>query len=203
MFFWRCDSGGPDETDRAVGDLVGVRPDAVAVRGIDRDDAGAGFDQVHDPVVDEWSRLLHSRRKSQRPGQRESGDVVAVDLVEWTEALLIVGAVDHEPIRRIGILQHLVGDGLEVADLAERRRRGRPNGDDDQSRDRAHDLPLASYSSGADSTRWPRCRVCIVRGLAAPPLRSAAGRPPAMGTHARGKRAAERCGYCLSFNQSE
>ena len=87
---------------------------------------------------------LHTARESPHPGEREFGDVAAVDPVERTEPLLIESAVDHEPVRGIRIQQHLVRDGIEVVDLAERRCRARHEGDDGQSDDRVHDSPLAS-----------------------------------------------------------
>ena len=144
--------GWSDVPDRTVGYFVRVRPDAVAIGGIDRDHAGARFDQEHDAVVDDRRRFLHTARESQHPGEREFGDVAAVDPVERTEPLLIESAVDHEPVRGIRIQQHLVRDGIEVIDLAERRCRARYEGDDGQPCDRVHDSPLASCSCTADST---------------------------------------------------
>ncbi len=54
------------------------------------------------------------------PLQCETANVFCVDLIEWTEALRIVGAAEHQPVFRVWILQHLLRYWFEILDLRQR-----------------------------------------------------------------------------------
>jgi hypothetical protein len=54
--------------------------------------------------------FLHAVRKPSRPRETQSTDVRPVDLIERTEAMLIEGATDRQPIGRVGLGQHAIGD---------------------------------------------------------------------------------------------
>ena len=94
-----------------------IFPNQIAVRGIDRLDAGAGHVKVHDAAINDRCRFLRAVRQPARPGHPQLADVVFIDLVERTEALLIEGAADHQPVGRIRIDQRFLGDRLEIRHL--------------------------------------------------------------------------------------
>jgi hypothetical protein len=54
--------------------------------------------------------FLHAVRKPSRPRETQSTDIRPVDLIERTEAMLIEGATDRQPIGRAGMGQHAIGD---------------------------------------------------------------------------------------------
>jgi hypothetical protein len=58
------------------------------------------------PLRDDRRGFRCAGRKAARPRHLELADVTLVDLIERTEALLVVGPVDHQPVagRRIGEL---------------------------------------------------------------------------------------------------
>ena len=121
-----------DDVGHLLGGLAPVFPDQVAVGGIERQHAGARADHVHDALRDDRRGFLGAGGKPARPRHLEPADIAAVDLVERTEALLVVGAVEHQPVARRRIDQHVAGDRLEAVALCGGRRRERA---DDRSGD--------------------------------------------------------------------
>ena len=76
-----------------------------------------GTIHVHDAAIDDRRRFLRAGRQTARPGHAQLPDIALVDLVERAEALLVERAADHQPVGRIGIGQHLLGDRYELRDL--------------------------------------------------------------------------------------
>src|SRR5690606_858031 len=70
----------------------------------------AGYGDVHDAAVDDRNHLDHAGRQRLAPDLLEARNVAFVDLIERAETLRIVSSAIHQPVRRIRIAQHLVGD---------------------------------------------------------------------------------------------
>jgi len=90
-------------------------PQQIARRRVQRLDPVAGIRQEHHAIVNQRSPLLRSFGHAARPNQLEIRDVAAVDLVERAVAPAIQRAPPHQPIRRIGLREHLAGDGRDRA----------------------------------------------------------------------------------------
>lgn len=105
----------------ALGVIALIFPDQVAVDAVDRLHRGAGHKHVKDAAVHDGRGLLSAGRQTTRPGYSELADIVLSDLAERTKAMLVVGAVDHQPVGRIGIAQHGVGDRRKRWQLGEQR----------------------------------------------------------------------------------
>ena len=103
-----------DEICHLLGILSLVLPDQVAVGGVDRNDAATGIDGVHDTLMDDRRCFIGASRQAPRPGHLELARVALVDLIERTEALLIVGPIYHQPVTRRRVGEHVVGDRLEA-----------------------------------------------------------------------------------------
>src|SRR5690606_41666922 len=108
----------------------------------------------------------------------EAGKVAGTDLIERPEALRVVGPAVQQPVRRIRIAQHLVGD-REPSDLVDttrlrrvrRLRRGRSCRDRNQS---AKQYLTASDSSHYSPSPWIRVAgKRRPRARRAPPARAA------------------------------
>ena len=107
------------------GQVAPVVPHAVAGRRVERFDViVARMGDVEDAVIDERPNLLRSLIHRIHPGEAQLRDVVAGDLIERAERLEVVGAVYHQPVRRVGVAQHRVGDRDEIRRLFGGRRGG-------------------------------------------------------------------------------
>src|SRR5262249_11264534 len=85
-------------------------------------------------------------RHSARPRELKPGDGVAVDLSERTETLLVVGAIEHEPIVGRRIRQHLARDRLEIGGLRAPGGRGQAHERGGQPRSPDHEcVPLIAF----------------------------------------------------------
>jgi len=61
--------------------------------------AGAGTHHVHDALMDDRDGLVGCLPATRRrPGQAELADIAAVDRAERAKPLLVVGAIEHQPI---------------------------------------------------------------------------------------------------------
>ena len=99
---------------RAVGGLVGVAPQLLSGRCVERQhDVGRRVEEHH-PVVDE--RAGHAEAEFQRraPGRRQVLHVGAVDMFERAEILAIIGAAPLQPVARGRLLQHRGGNGSQA-----------------------------------------------------------------------------------------
>src|SRR4030081_564021 len=81
-----------DDVGHVLGNLAPVFPDLVAVDGVDRQHAGTWADDVHNALGDDRRRLRGACRQTACPRHPELADIAAVDLIERTETLLVVGA---------------------------------------------------------------------------------------------------------------
>src|SRR5262249_42951355 len=114
-------------------------------------------DDVHDALIDDRDGLVGASRHSARPRELKPGDGVAVDLSERTETLLVVGAIEHEPIVGGRIRQHLARDRLEIGGLRAPggREHAHERGGGQRSPD--HDcLPLISFVLAPPGRAGPR-----------------------------------------------
>ncbi len=90
-------------------------PQKIAVGGVDGLRAAAGRRQKHDAVVHERRRLMLSGGHAPRPRERQLADVLFVDLCERAVARTVVGAPPVNPLARLRLLEHRVGDGPKHA----------------------------------------------------------------------------------------
>src|SRR5689334_4273104 len=76
------------------------RPQLLAARRIQRENLAPRRGDVHDTVNDDGSGLLRAMHRVQVdvPGEPQLTHVVSVDLLQRTEALLVVGTAVREPI---------------------------------------------------------------------------------------------------------
>ena len=134
--------GVDQAADHVVGQVVGpvaaVLPDEVAAHRVDGLDDVARVRHVEDAVVDQRRSLLQARAERTGPDHPEAGDVAAVDLVEGAEAPGVQGAAPHQPVVRVRVLEHGVGDRDELAVvlLRLRRRRQKRGGRDEGEKER-------------------------------------------------------------------
>ena len=119
-----CGRRRPDEIGHVLGIVARVFPDQLAVGGIECQHARARAHDVHDALGDDRHRLLSSRRHPARPHHLQLADIFPVDLVERAEALLIVGSIEHQPVARIRVGEHLARDRLEIGALGGKRQCG-------------------------------------------------------------------------------
>ena len=77
-----------------------IAPFQRAGRGIQREHAAPGGRHIHHPIDDQRRRLLRPRihRQIKMPGGLQARDIAGVDLLQRTEAMLIVGAAVGEPV---------------------------------------------------------------------------------------------------------
>src|SRR5439155_22300886 len=96
--------------------------------------AGARSDHVHHTAIDDRRRFLRSRRKTARPSHAQLSDIAFVDLVEWTETMLIVRSTDVQPVGWIGIGLDRLADRDERSGLRSHRNRRSPKYNDREQR---------------------------------------------------------------------
>ena len=101
--------------------LPAMLPHQIAGLRIDRGDDVARTRDVHHAVVDERRRLDAARSKPARPHHLQARDVVAIDLIERAVAPAVERAPPRQPVGRVRLPQHFIGD----RHVALRRRRGR------------------------------------------------------------------------------
>ena len=99
-----------------------VLPNQIAVGGVQRLNARSWSHYVHDAAIDDRRRFLRARRETARPCHAQLSDIAFVDLVQWTETMLIVRSADVEPVRGIRIRLHRLRDRNERSGLC-----GHPN----------------------------------------------------------------------------
>ena len=115
-----------------VGDLAAVLPEEVAGDRVDGLDDVARVRHVQHAVVGERRPLLRAGLQRPRPDHAEIADVVPRDRVQGAVAPSVERPAPHQPVRRIGVLQHRIGDRNEALVLRPARRIGR----DDERRAR-------------------------------------------------------------------
>ena len=114
--------------------LVPVAPEELPGGGVERFDDAERARDVHDAVVDERVRLgpaLGADRP--RPDEAQPIRVLRVDLVQRAVAPPVEGAPPVDPVGRVRIEQHGVGDRRHLAQLP-LRRRAREEGDAGEQR---------------------------------------------------------------------
>ena len=111
-----------DDVGRLLRDLAPVLPEEIAVGGVDRQHAGARAHHVHDALGDDRRRFRGAGPESARPCHLELADIAAIDLVERAEALLVVGSIEHQPVARRRIDQHVARHRLKAVGLRGRLR---------------------------------------------------------------------------------
>ena len=99
-----------------------ILPEQRAGGGVERLDHVAGVGQIHHAVVDERGRLVAAVAHRPDPGELQVADIVAVDLVERAVAPSVVGPPIDQPVVRVGIQQHRVGDRGALGDRPEQSR---------------------------------------------------------------------------------
>ena len=111
--------GVDQAADRVVGQVVGplaaVLPDQVAAHRVEGLDDVARVRHIENAVVGKRRSLLQAGAERTGPDHPQPGDIVAVDLVEGTEAPRVQRAAPHQPVVRIRVLEHGVGDREELA----------------------------------------------------------------------------------------
>ena len=120
--------------ERIVGrplEALAVLPDGVAGDRVERLHDVQRTRQVHDAVVDDGRGLRQAGGHRPRPDQPELVDVVPVDLVERAVAPAVQRPPPVDPVGRIGVGEHCVGDRREVAVLG-RGVAGAGEGEDDE-----------------------------------------------------------------------
>ena len=115
-----------------VRDLAAVLPEKVAGDRVDGLDDVARVRHVQHAVVGERRPLLRARLQRARPDHAQVADVLARDRVQRAVAPSVERPAPHHPVRRIGVLQHRIGDRDEALALRPVRRLGR----DDERRAR-------------------------------------------------------------------
>ena len=129
------DGDGPRaRAERIVGrplEALAVLPDEVAGDRVEGLHDVERARQVHDPAVDDRRGLRQSGGHRPRPGQPELVNVVAVDLIERAVAPAVQRPAPVDPVGRVGVGEHRVGDRREVAVLR-RHGAGAGGGNDDE-----------------------------------------------------------------------
>ena len=101
---------------------------------------------IHDTFVDERSELLRSLVvHGAHPGQAQVSDIFSVYLIERAVSVMVVGPMDHQPVRRVRIEQHCVGHGNEVLRPLLRLEGRKKTEDHDKQRRRYSSIRLPSY----------------------------------------------------------
>ena len=105
-----------DRTRRAEA----VFPQKLAGAPIERLDDVVDIVEIDNPVVDERRRFARARAVIHRPhpGEAQIADILFGDLLEPAMAPALITAARHQPIVGAGVLQHRVGDGREIRDVA-------------------------------------------------------------------------------------
>ena len=103
---------------------LSVFPESVAGGRIHRVDDAQRVRDIHPPVVDERCRLTEPGPERDRPDELEPVHVVAVDLVERAVTPSVKRASPVQPVPRIGVEQHGVGDRCERSILGLKRNAG-------------------------------------------------------------------------------
>ena len=127
-----------------AGQLARVAPDEISGRRVHRLDHVVDRGDVEDAVVGQRCDLGCPDSDFPRPGEAESMDVLAVDLVEGAVTPTVQRAAEHQPLRRRRVLQHF------VRDRHERRRRilGRQCGREPDAQDKGRNhQPLFEHAS--------------------------------------------------------
>ena len=104
----------PEVLGDVVGHLASILPLQVTGDRVDRLHDVSGIRHVEHAVVGERCALLAARRQRPRPDESELADVVPRNLVERAVAPAVERPPPHEPVRRIRVLEHGVGDRHEV-----------------------------------------------------------------------------------------
>ena len=94
-----------------------IIPDQVAIGAVKRLNAAARRDNIHHALTDDRGQFLRALRKATDPGHTQLADIGAVDFFERANPLLVIGAVEHQPVRRIGIGKNLLGHCAELGGL--------------------------------------------------------------------------------------
>ena len=103
--------GERNELAEVRGELALVLPQQVAGPGVERLNQVIRVRQIHHAVVDERRRFLDvARPHAARPRHLHLRDVALVDLIERTEAPAVERPPPRQPVGRIRLPQHLVGD---------------------------------------------------------------------------------------------
>ncbi len=96
----------------ARGQGAAVLPEQFAGGRIQRLNNVAGIAQEHHAFVDDGRGFIDARLHQPRPDELQTLHIGLVDLVEGAEPPALIIAAHHDPVGRIGIAQHRVGDGL-------------------------------------------------------------------------------------------
>ena len=122
---------GAERVVRRPLERLAVLPDEVTGDGVERLHYVQRTGEIHHAVVDEGGRLGDTRRHRPRPHEPELVHVVPVDLIEGAVAPAVERSPPVQPIGRIGVREHGVGDRLEGPVL---RRRDAARGGDGRER---------------------------------------------------------------------
>ena len=137
-------------------------PNRGARRCIDRQDAGARRDDIHDAAVHDGDTFLIAHPQLFLEDLAKLSDVLTSDLLQGTETLCIVRPAVHQPVIRARIRKHLFCDRREALDSALRdlcagRRRERHQSERrDKERSPGHwwpHLKLATFRAAPVSSR--------------------------------------------------
>ena len=99
-----------------LGQRAAVLPQQGAGRGVESLDDVAGVGEIHHAVVHEGRRLVAAVPHRPHPGELQVGDVVTGNLVERAVPPSVVGPTVDQPVVRVGVPQHRVGDGHALRD---------------------------------------------------------------------------------------
>ena len=102
------------QIDDRLRQVASILPDQVAGRGVQRLHLVGVIPDVEDTVVHDRRALGRTVGQRPGPGNLQVLDVVLGDLVERAEAEAVIGAAPHQPVARVRVAQHLVGDGTHV-----------------------------------------------------------------------------------------
>ena len=94
-----------------------VFPDEIAGRRVDGLRDVVRVREEHHAVMHERCAFLHALAERPRPDEAELRDVARVDLRERAVAPMIQRAAPRQPVGGVGILQHGIGDGPQIAHL--------------------------------------------------------------------------------------
>ena len=111
------EQGATDRISHFLRVISKIFPNQITVGGVDGLDAGPGRDDKHDTVMHDGRRFIGARRQAPYEGELHLPDIRLVDLVKRTEALLVISAIEHQPVATVGLLQHAIGDRPELGGL--------------------------------------------------------------------------------------
>src|SRR5262249_60700106 len=89
-------------------------PDQVTAAGVESLDDGSWSNDIHHALINDGYGFCNTGPHPSRPCHTQLSYVAPVDLLQWTESLLVVGSTQHQPVVRTRIQEHFLCYGSKV-----------------------------------------------------------------------------------------